>query len=47
MWDMGRCSGDEIDWIVDGVAVVKDWIVVGKTEVELDVDSQTPIIEIR
>ena len=28
--DLGRCSGPEIDSILDGTAIVKDWIVVGR-----------------
>lgn len=28
--DPGRCSEEEKDWIFDGSAIVKDWIVVGR-----------------
>lgn len=29
IWDLARCSEDEKEWVFDGSAVVKDWIVVG------------------
>lgn len=35
IWDMGRCSDDEKKWIIDGTAIVKDWIVIGRREAEL------------
>lgn len=33
--DMGRCSDEEKEWIFDGSAIVKDWIVVGREEPEM------------
>ena len=30
LWDTGRCNKEEIQWILDGTAIVKDWVVVGK-----------------
>lgn len=30
IWDMGRCSDKEKEWVFDGSAVVKDWVVVGR-----------------
>ena len=30
--DLSRCSAEEVEWIFDGTAVVKDWILVGREE---------------
>ncbi|KAF2488046.1 Alpha/Beta hydrolase protein [Neohortaea acidophila] len=30
LFDTGRCSEEELKWIQDGTAIVKDWIVVGR-----------------
>lgn len=35
IWDLGRCTDEEIGWILDGTAVVKDWIVVGREHHEI------------
>lgn len=32
LWDMGRCSEEEMKSVFDGTAIVKDWIVVGKED---------------
>ena len=32
VFDMGRCTDQERDWIFDGTAIVKDWIVVGRED---------------
>ncbi|KAK3705486.1 hypothetical protein LTR37_013303 [Vermiconidia calcicola] len=32
--DINRCTEEEVSWIVDGTAIVKDWIVVGREEHE-------------
>ena len=37
IWDVARCSDEEVKWIMDGTAIVKDWIVVGReTASQLD-----------
>ena len=32
LWDTGRCTEEEIGWVRDGTAIVKDWIVIGRGE---------------
>ncbi|KAK5169543.1 uncharacterized protein LTR77_005519 [Saxophila tyrrhenica] len=32
LFDLGRCTEEEIGWVFDGTAMVKDWIVVGREE---------------
>lgn len=32
LWDMGRCTREEMDAVFDGTAIIKDWIVVGKED---------------
>ena len=34
VWDIDRCTSEEVESIMDGTAIVKDWIVVGREEAE-------------
>lgn len=34
--DMGRCTEEEKEWVFDGTAIVKDWIVVGRNMSKLE-----------
>ena len=34
LFDLGRCSDEEKKWIIDGTAIVRDWIVVGRETAE-------------
>lgn len=46
--DLGRCTDEEIEWIIDGTAIVKDWIVVGREEQhhgQLSTGVQQPLAE--
>ena len=38
IWDMGRCTEDEVKAVLAGTAIVKDWIVVGIEEGDLAAD---------
>lgn len=42
LWDMGRCTKEEMDAIFDGTAVIKDWIVVGREEKRGSVGGSVP-----
>ena len=43
IWDMGRCSEEEKKWIMNGTALVKDWIVVGRQDVNNPIDTPTDL----
>ena len=47
IWDMSRCTEEEKNWIFDGTAVIKDWIVVGHEENQRSIGSgivQKPLL---
>nr|POF03779.1 carboxypeptidase s1 like b [Quercus suber] len=43
IFDTGRCSETEKEWLMDGSAIVKDWIVVGREQQHVDSGTGWPI----
>lgn len=47
--DIGRCTEEEKEWVFDGTAIVKDWIVIGRNRSTVPFatgghEAQTPLM---